>query len=578
MFSDLVTDDILDVLKRTCVVLGRSSQNVIVQKRQKSLRDGDFCVPKGCFQINKEEFDHLKKSLIEESKQWVCPLREVKFDSFNSMLISLDRPLTYKTVISSVLRLNGQGPCLKGSKDAMLSVELQKQKEAKPTQTDLLEKMVLVCVPECDDCRSLDQLRGLVLTQHVVNLLHRNGLKTRLASFGDNVKVQKWLDLINFNMDIIRDSKEDCDVKNILDLARQSKYKLSQRSNDEEGNKVVHSETTSEHSAHKIKSDMLVLDAEKYLSSVSKEKGIYDKNLGKIHITDNDGITDSSIQIAHLQKCIEKMDQCDCVLHIIPDKKSFQLQKIDLGMHMLFGNTPNQIQMVFGSVAERKAPAARKIDAEEFYNLRFSQMKEASVMKYGECVKGAGWHQTIQNLTVASVKFELLLNVSRNTVKLDLSETNDFGGGVDNRAGAFVMYNCARLATLFKHFTKAVEDGIYPPMPRLESIDFSLLREEDEWTLFFNYIFPYNDIVRSTVADMIPTKGIYSKIGTHKICNYLIGLSRCLSSYYSHTHVLVENRPNLLFTMYARLYLLEAVHTVMKDSLHLMGICPPTQL
>lgn len=126
---------------------------------------------------------------------------------------------------------------------------------------------------------------------------------------------------------------------------------------------------------------------------------------------------------------IQQMDQCDCVLHIIPDKKSFQLQKIDLGMHMLFGNTPNQvyfkspivehtlqifficcnmtiyhilyifyrentciniiymqckwslsfkpgnkqphfllqIQMVFGSVAERKAPAARKIDAEEFY-------------------------------------------------------------------------------------------------------------------------------------------------------------------------------------------------------------------
>ena len=56
MFSDLVTDDILDVLKRTCVVLGRSSQNVIVQKRQKSLRDGDFCVPKGCFQINMEVY------------------------------------------------------------------------------------------------------------------------------------------------------------------------------------------------------------------------------------------------------------------------------------------------------------------------------------------------------------------------------------------------------------------------------------------------------------------------------------------------------------------------------------------
>lgn len=40
---------------------------------------------------------------------------------------------------------------------------------------------------------------------------------------------------------------------------------------------------------------------------------------------------------------IQQMDQCDCVLHIIPDKKSFQLQKIDLGMHMLFENTPNQV-------------------------------------------------------------------------------------------------------------------------------------------------------------------------------------------------------------------------------------------
>lgn len=110
-------------------------------------------------------------------------------------------------------------------------------------------------------------------------------------------------------------------------------------------------------------------------------------------------------------------------------------------------------------------------------------------------------------------------------MKLDLSEGNDFGGGVDNRAGAFVMYNCARLATLFKHFNKAVDDGInfflhsshhvlshnndqigkdnqywqwfaamlllvhiydivfiflgiYPPLPNLDSIDFSLLREE----------------------------------------------------------------------------------------------------
>lgn len=44
-------------------------------------------------------------------------------------------------------------------------------------------------------------------------------------------------------------------------------------------------------------------------------------------------------------------------------------------------------------------------------------------------------------------------------VKLDLSSRQEFGGGVDNRAGAFVMYNCARLATLFKHFEESVSRG-----------------------------------------------------------------------------------------------------------------------
>lgn len=44
-------------------------------------------------------------------------------------------------------------------------------------------------------------------------------------------------------------------------------------------------------------------------------------------------------------------------------------------------------------------------------------------------------------------------------MKLDLLEGNDFGGGVDNRAGVFVMYNCVRLVIFFKYFYKVVDDG-----------------------------------------------------------------------------------------------------------------------
>lgn len=39
----------------------------------------------------------------------------------------------------------------------------------------------------------------------------------------------------------------------------------------------------------------------------------------------------------------QQMDKCDCVLHIVPDKKGFQQQKIDLGLQMLVEGMPKQV-------------------------------------------------------------------------------------------------------------------------------------------------------------------------------------------------------------------------------------------
>ncbi|XP_061187617.1 DALR anticodon-binding domain-containing protein 3-like [Saccostrea echinata] len=580
MSSESVLDDILEVVSKNCAALDRDPSKLVVQRRQKKLQDGDFCIPKGCFQMNGEEFAHLRERLLEESRPWTCPVREVKSDTYNSMLISLNRPTTLKSVISSLL--NSEVSQDSNSIDDRESNELKGDKsvpavnETHKIKRRTCEKTVLVNAPDCSDCQSLEQLRGLVLTQHILQLLKINGLRGKLATQPVTENSKRWFELLNFDCGFLEEQEEICDVKHILDVARGSEYRLQTKGQE---NKLVESETTSNHEPSVNTSECVVLNAEDFLASKTTEDGDFDKNLGKIHLMDENGHTDTLIEISHLQKCKEKMDQCACVLHIIPDRKNFQQQKIHLGWQILTKDAPRQIHQMYGSVTERKSKESQKMDSQTFYNLRFDQMKEASVMKYGERVKGAGWNKTIENLTMASVKFELLHNVPRNTVKLDLSEGNEFGGGIDNRAGAFVMYNCARLATLFKHFHKAVEEGVYPPLPSIDSIDFGLLREEDEWSLFFNYIFPYPDLLRTTVSDLFPSNdGIYAKLGTHKISNFLIGLSRSLSSYYSHVHVLVENRPNLMPTMFARLYLLKAIHYILKDGLHLMGISPPTQL
>lgn len=42
---------------------------------------------------------------------------------------------------------------------------------------------------------------------------------------------------------------------------------------------------------------------------------------------------------------------------------------------------------------------------------------------------------------------------------------------------SFILYNCARLATLFKEFDKRVASDVYPALPSFENIDLSLLNQ-----------------------------------------------------------------------------------------------------
>ncbi|XP_052779468.1 DALR anticodon-binding domain-containing protein 3-like [Mya arenaria] len=144
--------------------------------------------------------------------------------------------------------------------------------------------------------------------------------------------------------------------------------------------------------------------------------------------------------------------------------------------------------------------------------------------------------------------------------------------------GSFVMYNCARLIMLFAHFQQAVDNGTFPPLPELEKIDFSTLREEQEWSLLLTYVFTFPDLVQQTIQNMEPSDTTTLNIHTHKMCQMLGSLSRCLSSYYSRYHVLGEARPHLYPQMFARLYLLKAVHQVLVNGLQLIAVSPLSQV
>ncbi|XP_026538415.1 DALR anticodon-binding domain-containing protein 3 isoform X2 [Notechis scutatus] len=216
------------------------------------------------------------------------------------------------------------------------------------------------------------------------------------------------------------------------------------------------------------------------------------------------------------------------------------------------------------------------MNAFQYYQLRHSQMYKASVLKYGDLSKDASWTKVISVLTSAAIRFEMLSIVHQNQVFLDVEESNISMKGT--KGGAFVMYNCARLATLFETYQRSAEQGLYPAFPQSSELNYSSLREEGEWLLLFNSILPFQEVLTHVTQLLLPTGGLRITVSTEAICKFLIQLSMDFSSYYNRVHILGEPRPHLFSQMFARLQLMRAVREVFHSALATFHLPPLSQI
>ncbi|CAG03263.1 unnamed protein product, partial [Tetraodon nigroviridis] len=143
------------------------------------------------------------------------------------------------------------------------------------------------------------------------------------------------------------------------------------------------------------------------------------------------------------------------------------------------------------------------------------------------------------------------------------------------RGGVFVMYNCARLHTLFDSYERGVENGVYPEIPEGSQLDFSALKEEGEWLLLFNYLIPFSELLdQSGQALDCEGGGARVNIKAEQMCRFLVSLSKDFSSYYNRVHVLGEPLPHLFNQMFCRLFLLRALRELYHSALDTLNLPP----
>ncbi|XP_030640740.1 DALR anticodon-binding domain-containing protein 3 [Chanos chanos] len=295
----------------------------------------------------------------------------------------------------------------------------------------------------------------------------------------------------------------------------------------------------------------------------------YDPSLGTCTVQ-----KDSISHLAHLDRATAELPVSKAtVIHVTSCQDEFRQQQTAM-LWRASGAMATQRFVVCGPV---KTPGAQ-LSSAQYLQLRRAQMKEASEMKYGDQVEGQTWDDIIRVMTSATVRFELLSTAHTSPVTLDVQRE----GGVSTkgpRGGVFVMYNCARLHTLFNSYEKGVEQGLYPEIPDGSELDFSALKEEGEWLLLFNYLIPFSELLDQS-GQVLELEGGGARVNpkTEQVCRFLVSLSKDFSSYYNRVHVLGEPLPHLFNQMFCRLLLLRTLRELYHTALDSLNLPPIPQL
>lgn len=204
---------------------------------------------------------------------------------------------------------------------------------------------------------------------------------------------------------------------------------------------------------------------------------------------------------------------------------------------------------------------------EEHVGNKINELEELNQEKYFEMEEcSLNKKNLLKNMALAEVTFELLATKPSRPVFIGHKSTAD--RSMTNTKGAsFVLYNTARIATIIEKYNVKRLKGEYPNLPDVNDVDFSMLQEEEEWELTYNFILGYQEMIR----DCLTCESSF-QTSPQVICLFLSRLCQKFSIYYRRIRILTESYDHLIPTMTARLYMLRALQTVLQNTLALLDI------
>ncbi|KAG3270422.1 DALR anticodon binding domain containing 3, transcript variant X1 [Ictidomys tridecemlineatus] len=536
------------------------------ETRARHLRVRDFLAPRQALRArfgDEQVPEHVFHAVASLQGPGVAPVLRCA-PTPAGLALQLQRPAVFQRVLGSVASY------------------ATPTRPASPGPRVVLHCPALRCSP---DALRLSQLRAVLVADHLARTLRTQGMCVHLVP-----------------------AVRDPHMPTFLQKLRVDWPTASARASTETLKSRVLAELTSLHDGETLPPGVLGRLCLKDLLEEQGHRAGYDPSVDNCLVTE-----DLLSVLAELQEAVQHwpednyqsltvapdagVDSC-IVVHVVSCEEEFQQQKLDLLWWKLDDQAPlRQKHLVCGPVKVAGAPGTL-MTASEYYESRHTQVCKASALKHGgSLAQDPAWIEIFGVLSVATIKFEMLSTAPQSQLHLALTDSSISTKGT--KSGTFVMYNCARLATLFEGYKRCMEQGLYPTFPPVSSLDFSLLQDEvsalleyltqavpldfasqhpctpqGEWLLLFNSVLPFSDLLSQTAVLTCISPGLRVTAHTEMVCKFLIQLSMDFSSYYNRIHVLGEPRPHLFGQMFARLQLLKAVREILHTGLAMLGIPP----
>ncbi|KAL2720370.1 FHF complex subunit HOOK interacting protein 2A-like isoform X2 [Vespula squamosa] len=177
-----------------------------------------------------------------------------------------------------------------------------------------------------------------------------------------------------------------------------------------------------------------------------------------------------------------------------------------------------------------------------------------------------------QNMAEATVTFELLAIKPSRPICINVHTSGD--RNLTNTKGIpFILYNTARIAAIIKKYNEGISNGEYPELTNIETVDFSVLDDEDEWELIYNFIVGYSQAIENSIKH----KPIF-QICPQVLCMFLSRLCQKFSIYYRRIKILTEGYKHLYSKLIARIYMLKALEIILQNTLAIFDIESVSQM